>query len=142
MNVLTGTGAQASELLKGEKVDVVFFSNFLEHMQNKDEVRMTLLEIRKIMGKQGKLLMLQPNIRYCYKQYWDFFDHNIPLSHKSLQEVLLSLNFKVLMVKPKFLPFSTKSALPLHPLFVKIYLKMFPLQLIMGRQMFIYAGRG
>ena len=142
VNVLTGKGAQASELLKGEKVDVVFFSNFLEHMRSKDEVRTTLMEVRKILGMQGRVLMLQPNIRYCYKQYWDFFDHNIPLSHKSLQELLRSLNFKILMVKPKFLPFSTKSALPLHPLFVKIYLKMIPLQLIIGRQMFIYARRG
>lgn len=139
VRVLTGTSTQASELLQQEAVDVVFISNFLEHMQSKDDIKLTLKEIRNILSDNGKLLILQPNIRYCYKQYWDFFDHHIPLSHKSLQEVLRSMNFTISMLKPKFLPFSTKSALPLHPLLVKIYLKLPALQFVMGKQMFIYA---
>ncbi len=140
VKVITGPCTKASEFLQGEKVDVVFVSNFFEHMNSKEELRITLQEIKKITRNPGKLLILQPNIRYCYKQYWDFFDHNIALSHKSLREALLCLGFKILMLKPKFLPFSTKSCLPLHPLFVKIYLKLYPLQLIMGKQMFIYAA--
>jgi SAM-dependent methyltransferase len=137
--VLTGQSAMASEFFQEEKVDVVFLSNFLEHMNSKDEVRKTFSEIKKILSHPGKLLILQPNIRYCYKQYWDFFDHNIPLSHKSIEEVLRSMNFKIVLVKPKFLPYSTKSALPFHPMLVKIYLRLSPLQFIMGKQMFVYA---
>ena len=140
VRVLNGTALQVSELLNSNKVDVVFLSNFLEHMRDKDELKMTLKAIYSILKVPGKLLILQPNIRYCYKRYWDFFDHNIPLSHESLKEVLLAANFKIKMVKPRFLPFSTKSFLPLTPVLVKIYLKLPLAQLAMGKQMFICAA--
>jgi len=139
VQILIGESSKASTLLNGEKVNVVFLSNFLEHIPTKDKLVHTLEEIKKILKADGKLLILQPNIRYCYKNYWDFFDHYIPLSHKSLEEILTALDFKIIVMKPKFLPFSTKSRLPLHPLLVKMYLKFTPIQLVIGKQMFIYA---
>src|SRR2546425_1038832 len=47
---------------------------------------------RPLAGKLGASamvsLVLQPNIRYAFKVYWDFFDHNLPLSHASMLEAL------------------------------------------------------
>ena len=60
--------------------DVVFASNFFEHRPKPDIVR-TLRECHRILrcvwgGVQhvppGKLLVLQPNIRYCGADYWMF----------------------------------------------------------------------
>ncbi len=141
ITVFTGPATRTVEFFQDKKVDVVFFSNLLEHMQSRQEVKQVLEQVHGVLKQGGKLLMLQPNIRYCYKEYWDFFDHIIPLSHKSIQEVLFSLNFRIIMLKPKFLPYSTKSRLPWHPLLVKIYLKLPPLQFVFGKQMFVYAEK-
>ena len=57
-------------------------------------------------------MILQPNIRYAYKEYWDFFDHHTPLSDRSLVEALQMVGFKIEKVLPKFLPYTTKSKIP------------------------------
>ncbi|MGQ9631410.1 MAG: methyltransferase domain-containing protein [bacterium] len=53
-------------------IDVVFISNFLEHLKDKDEVILTLAEVNRVLKDDGKVLILQPNIKYLYKDYWDF----------------------------------------------------------------------
>jgi ubiquinone/menaquinone biosynthesis C-methylase UbiE len=104
-------------------VDICFMSNFLEHLKTKEEIIETLFEIFRVLKVKGKLMIPQPNIRYLYKQYWDFFDHHIPLSDESLVEALQMNGFNVEQVLSKFLPYSTEGKLPKHPLLVKIYLK-------------------
>jgi SAM-dependent methyltransferase len=121
--------------------DIVFMSNLLEHHASKDDVLKTLSEIHKIMNIGGKLLILQPNIRYLYKHYWDFFDHHIPLSDKSLVEALASEGFSIEQILPKFLPYTTKSRVPKMPFLIKLYLKLPIIWKIFGRQMFIVAKK-
>lgn len=125
--------------LEDESADVVFASNFFEHLESKAEVLATLREIHRVLRVVGKLLILQPNIKYLRGDYWDFFDHLLPLSHVSMMEALELSNFTILEVRPKFLPATTKSALPQHPLLVALYLKLPIVQRIMGKQMFIVA---
>jgi hypothetical protein len=67
-----------------------------------------------------------PNIRYAYAEYWDFYDHYLPLSHLSLEEGLVQAGFDIERVIPRFLPYSTRSALPKATFFVRAYLA-FPL---------------
>ena len=38
--------------------------------------------------KGGTLLILQPNIRFLADEYWDFVDHQLPLSDRSVVEAL------------------------------------------------------
>jgi len=57
-------------------------------------------------------MILQPNIRFCFKDYWMFFDHITPLDDRSLSEVLDGNGLKVVECKPRFLPYTTKSKLP------------------------------
>lgn len=131
----------AIESLPSNSVDAVFMSNFLEHMLNKQDVFKVLEESKRVLKIDGKLLILQPNIKYCGAKYWDFFDHHTPLTDKSLMEALELLNLKILKCYPRFLPYSTKSKIPKHPFLVKLYLKFPLIWNIMGEQTFIVAQK-
>jgi len=126
--------------IKSETIDVVFTSNFFEHLSKGDIVK-TIKEVYRILKKEGKFLILQPNIRYCYKDYWMFFDHITPLDDRSLSEVLEINGFEVIECRPKFLPYTTKSRLPKSIFLLKVYLKIPIIQKIMGKQAFIYAKK-
>jgi len=126
--------------IKSESIDVVFVSNLFEHLTKKDIVK-TVQEIRRVLKKDGGLILLQPNFRYCYKDYWMFFDHITPLDDRSLREVLEINGFKIIECKPRFLPYTTKSKLPKSITLLKIYLKLPLIQRVFGKQVFIYARK-
>jgi len=126
--------------LQANSVDITFMSNFLEHLKTKDEVLEMLLEVHRICKPGGAVLILQPNIRYVYKQYWDFFDHHTPLSDKSVAEALKMVGFEVDKIYPKFIPYTTKSRAPKSDLLVRLYLKVPLVWHIMGKQAFV-VGR-
>ena len=119
--------------------DLVFASNLFEHLSSKEELLATLREVRRTLRPGGKLLILQPNIRYAYREYWDFLDHHLALSHESMGEALEIAGFKVVECRPRFMPYSTKSKLPQSPLLLRIYLRVPPLQWLLGGQMFLVA---
>ena len=120
--------------------DVVFISNFLEHLKKEDIVK-TVKEVHRVLRIDGKLLILQPNIRFCYKEYWNFFDHISALDDKSLSEVLELNGFKVIECKSKFLPYTTKSRFPKAIFLIKLYLRIPILHNILGKQAFICAQK-
>ncbi len=127
--------------LADESTDVVFTSNFLEHLRTKEEALQTFNEVHRILKTGGLFLILQPNIRHVGFEYWDFFDHHIALTDKSLIEGLLIKGFKIKRVISKFLPFTTKSKIPQHPFLVWLYLKMPLVWRIMGKQSFLVAEK-
>ncbi len=51
------------------------------------------------------------------------------------------LDFKIKKVIPRFLPYTTKSRLPKHPLLIKIYLRIPLLWRIFGKQSLIIAEK-
>jgi len=126
--------------IKDNSCDVAFTSNFFEHL-SKEEIVKTIKEIYRVLKAGGRLLILQPNIRFCYKDYWNFFDHITPLDDKSLTEVLETNGFKVIECKPKFLPYTTKSKLPKAIFLIKLYLRIPVLHYIFGKQAFICAQK-
>jgi SAM-dependent methyltransferase len=125
--------------LAPQSLDAVFASNFFEHMTSKDMLLATLAEVHRVLRPGGRILILQPNIRFAYDVYWDFFDHHLPLSDRSMVEALAISGFRPLEVRPRFLPFTTKSALPQSPLLVRLYLMVPLAQRLLGKQMFIAA---
>lgn len=126
--------------IKDESIDVVFANNFFEHLSREDIIK-TITEVHRVLRKRGKFLILQPNIRFCFKDYWMFFDHITPLDDRSLSEVLEINGFEVVECKPKFLPYSTKSKLPKSIFFLKLYLRFPPIQKIFGKQAFFHAAK-
>jgi SAM-dependent methyltransferase len=121
------------------KADVVFVSNFFEHLDSKHQLLKTLEEIRKVLKPGGRLLVLQPNISRTKHDYWNFVDHSLPINDKSLREALELSGFTVSKLNPRFLPYTTSSSLPIHPLFIRLYLKLRPAQWLLGKQIFAVA---
>ena len=121
-------------------VDVVFTSNFLEHLPTKSELDKVFAEVRKVLKPGGRFIILGPNVKYLATEYWDFYDHYLPLSHLSVEEGLIQSGFEVTEVIPRFLPYSTRSALPQAPIFVATYLRVPIAWKFLGKQ-FLVTGR-
>jgi SAM-dependent methyltransferase len=121
--------------------DVVFMSNFLEHLPSKQVVMDTLATAHRILRPGGQVMILQPNVRLLPGAYWDFFDHHTPLTERSLLEALTLLNMEPVRVIARFLPYTTKSVLPQSPWLVKLYLRLPPLWWLLGKQSFLLARK-
>jgi SAM-dependent methyltransferase len=123
-----------------EQADVVFMSNFLEHMPTKMVLLQVLEECKRALKPGGKAIILQPNVRYAKAQYWDYIDHHIALTEHSLKEALEISGFTVEKLIPQFLPYTAKSSvgaisglLPTDVL-VRTYLKLPILWKVFGAQ--------
>lgn len=120
-----------------ESVNVVFSSNFFEHLPTKQDFKHCLSEIYRVLCSQGLLIALGPNIRFGYDVYWDFFDHYLPLSDRSVVEAAELAGLCTELVVPRFLPFTMQGKLPSWRALVRLYLS-FPLaQRILGKQFLV-----
>ena len=137
VTVITSSTSRIEPLADGI-ADVVFASNFLEHLTRED-ILATLREVRRLLKPDGRFLVLQPNIRYCKEDYWQFFDHITPLCERSLTEALETTGFRVPYVLGRFLPFTTHGRLPNSIMLLKLYLKLRPAWRIFGQQSFVIA---
>jgi predicted SAM-dependent methyltransferase len=69
-------------------LNLVFSSNFLEHLASRDDTAATLAESYRCLRGDGRMMCLGPNIRYTCGAYWDSFDHVSPLTERALVEAL------------------------------------------------------
>ena len=127
-------------LLQGE-ADVVFTSNFLEHLPDKVALEVVLGQVLETLKPGGRYLVMGPNLRYLPGKYWDFYDHHLGLTHLSLCEVLNNLDFELELCIDRFLPYTTQGALPTHPLLVRAYLAVPPVWRLLGKQFFVVARK-
>ena len=118
-------------------LDIAFASNFFEHLSSKQQLLEVLSEIHRVLRRDGKLLIIQPNIKYAYREYWDFIDHYIPLTENSLGEALTISGFKISECIPRFLPFSVGSSPSKSSKLLSLYLKVPPIWRIFGKQTFM-----
>lgn len=118
--------------------DIVFVSNFFEHI-SRDDIMSTLKETRRILVPEGRLLILQPNIRYCARDYWMFFDHITPVDDRALTEALALAGFRVEKLVRRFLPYTTKGRLRPSPLLLRWYLRLPLAWRLLGKQSFFVA---
>lgn len=123
-----------------DSVDVIFISNFFEHI-TKEEITGTVRECHRCLKRGGRLLVLQPNIRYVQRDYWMFFDHITPIDDRALSELLEIVGFRIRLLLPRFLPYTTKSRLPKSLFLIRLYLKIPLLYRIFGGQAFVVAEK-
>lgn len=121
--------------------DVVFTSNFLEHLRTKEECNMVLGQVLKLLKPGGRFVVMGPNIRYAYAEYWDYYDHYLPLSHLSLAEGLGINGFEVESVVARFLPYTMNNSTPTHPLLVRAYLALPIAWKVLGKQFLVTARK-
>lgn len=122
-------------------LDVVFTSNFFEHLPDKAALGRALDEVHRCLRKGGRLIAMGPNIKYLPGEYWDFWDHYVALTEASLKEALVTRQFEVDMCLPKFLPYTMASG-PRYPLaFLRAYLKLPLAWKVFGKQFLVIARR-
>jgi ubiquinone/menaquinone biosynthesis C-methylase UbiE len=122
-------------------VDVVFISNVFEHV-SRDVILSTLTEARRVLKPGGRFLVLQPNVRYCARDYWMFFDHITPVDDRALAEAMAATGLDIVSCVPRFLPYSTKSRLPSWAWLVRLYLRLPLAWRFLGAQAFMVATPG
>lgn len=117
----------------------VFMSNYLEHLESPDAVVRQLTVTRELLAPGGRAVVLQPNIRLVGPRYWDFIDHKVALTERSLTEAAELAGLHTDKVVTRFLPYSTKGRLPSAPVLVRAYLAVPPAWWILGKQT-LYVG--
>jgi SAM-dependent methyltransferase len=120
--------------------DVVFMSNYLEHLPSSEAVIEQLRVARELLKPGGRAIVLQPNVRLVGGAYWDFIDHHVALTEKSIVEAAELAGYRAEVVIPRFLPYTTKSRLPQSAILVGAYLRLRPAWLLFGKQS-LYVGK-
>jgi len=121
-----------------DSVDYVFSSNCFEHVSQSELVD-CLAQLRRKMKSGAMLTIVQPNFKFCVREYFDDYTHVSIYTDKGLCDLLAANGFKIVRCVPRFMPFSIKGFLPVHPWLIRLYL-MSPFKPL-AKQMLISATR-
>lgn len=127
--------------LSPHSVDVVFTSNFFEHLPDKATLAKTLDLAARYLRPGGKIIAMGPNIKYTAGAYWDFWDHHIALGEYALSEVLQQKGFVVDVAIDKFVPFTMVGTFQYPLFFTSLYLKLPFAWRIFGKQFLVVAHK-
>lgn len=138
LRITDATGPRGLAALAAESVDLVFASNFLEHL-DEAELGSLLPQIHRVLSARGRLILLQPNHRRCAEHYFDDPTHRTIFDDQNIEGWLSPHGLRVRRLIPGLLPFSMKSRLPKWPILIRLYLNspVHPL----GAQMYVVAER-
>lgn len=118
--------------------DVVFASNLFEHL-TREQLDETLGGVFRALKPGGKLIIIQPNFKYCYREYFDDYTHVQVFTDASLTDLLKSCGFRIEKAVARFLPFSLKSTGPKWQWLLRLYLAL-PWRPFAG-QMYVVAEK-
>ena len=127
--------------IENSSLDVVFTSNFFEHLPDKAALGRTLDEIRRCLKSGGRLVAMGPNIKCTGGAYWDFWDHYLPLTEQSLGEALENRGFQIKKRLPSFLPYTMAGKKPVSSLLIKAYLRLPVFWKYFGKQFLLVADK-
>jgi SAM-dependent methyltransferase len=128
------SGLELADHVPNSYFGTVFMSNYLEHLESSDAVIDQLRVVRELLRPGGRALVLQPNIRLVGPRYWDFIDHKVALTERSLLEAAELADLHTVDLITRFLPYSTKGRLPTDARLVRAYLRFRPAWWLLGRQ--------
>ena len=124
-----------------ESLDVVFTSNFFEHLPDKEALKRTLREALRALRPGGRIICMGPNIKFVLGAYWDFLDHHIALTELSLKEALELTGFEVERCEPRFLPYTMVGGSQPPLWMVGLYLKIPLAWKFKGKQFLLVARK-
>ena len=134
-------GLELDRHLPHDHFDVAFMSNYLEHLANGEAVVEQLRVARTLLKAGGRVVVLQPNVRLVGGAYWDFIDHSVMLTERSLVEAGELAGLRTVELIVRFLPYTTKSRLPQSPRLVRAYLGFRPAWRLLGKQTLYVGGK-
>lgn len=135
------TSATDLSALPQDEIDVAFTSNFLEHFPSKKQLDVFLRALCSVLKPGGRFIIMGPNIRYAYREYWDYYDHYLPLSDRSLVEALTIAGFEPEKVVDRFLPFTMNNKAPTADFVIRAYLMLPFVWRIFGKQFLVIARK-
>ena len=151
MNPATSTTAEKNvKVIVGNTLEVplpanyfngIFVSNFLEHLDSQHQVALFLHRMYEALAPGGRIAVIGPNFKYCYKEYFDFADHTVVLSNLGVAEHLYGAGFTLESVHPKFLPLSFRGRIPVTKFLVKTYLNNPVFWSFFGKQFLVVAQK-
>jgi hypothetical protein len=81
-----------------------------------------------VLRREGRLILMQPNFKYCSSTYFDDYTHIQIFTDASLLDFLEAYGFHVIRCVPRFMPVNMKSTLrlnlPMLPWIVRAYLAL------------------
>jgi len=126
--------------LPDKSLDVVFSSNFFEHLPSKSSLESSIREAARCLKADGRLIAMGPNARIVPGAYWDFWDHHIPLTERAVTELFEISGFAIDRAVARFLPYTMVNKRESPLVFLKIYLKV-PLAWRFFGHQFLVVGR-
>jgi hypothetical protein len=132
-------GLRLRDVLPAGYFGIIFMSNYLEHLPSGEAVIEQLRVVRDLLRPLGRTIVLQPNVRLIGGAYWDFIDHKVALTERSLEEAAEAAGLRTHALITRFLPYTTKSRLPQDPALVRAYLAFPPAWRLLGKQT-LYVG--
>lgn len=149
LKAFAGPGVEAHErraeqldFLESGTVDVAFSSNFFEHLPDKATLTKVVSEVLRVLKPGGRLIVMGPNVKLLPGSYWDYFDHHLPLTEKSVEELLRMVGFDIEKSLSHFMPYTVKSRLPTWGWLVRAYLMVgAPAFKALGRQFLVIAKK-
>lgn len=124
-----------------DSLDIVFTSNFFEHLYTKRDLRDTLIEAWRCLRPGGRIIALGPNIRYLPGEYWDFYDHYLALTELSLGEVMTEIGFTLEQTISRFLPYTMSKSTKRPVWMLRLYLRLKLTWPLFGKQFLIVARK-
>jgi len=77
--------------------DFVIMNSVIEHLINPQNI---LYEAKRVLKSKGILIIITPNFKYAYKNFYDDPTHVQPYTHISLKTILNICDFKNTKVNP------------------------------------------
>jgi ubiquinone/menaquinone biosynthesis C-methylase UbiE len=113
--------ATKMQFLSDSSIDTVFASNFFEHLEW-TQLESLMTELIRVLKPTGKVLIMQPNFRYAYKNYFDDYTHRTIFTDRSISDWFSTKGFEVEISKPRFLPLTVKSSMGHLSFLIPLYL--------------------
>jgi ubiquinone/menaquinone biosynthesis C-methylase UbiE len=82
---------------ENEKFDFILMNSVIEHLHNPINI---LNESKRVLKKDGILIVITPNFRYAYKNFYDDPTHVQPYTHISIEKILKITDYTQIKTYP------------------------------------------